>query len=758
MKSKWNVIVIVAAMILLAGCPQLPKIIEQPVSQTVSVGANVQFSVGVENAETIGWLKDDIIVADAGGEILSLPVVTENDAGQYRAFAKNSAGCVYSNVATLMVIPSGEGEGEDECESENLAFDFSGLPWTKKCYPSPVGPGPNSYSPKNAWVDDSGVLHLAVKEQDGKWQSSEVILDQSFGYGVYIVQLKKHYPALASDSYLVFGIFLWDDTDTDPNNREIDFFEFSQFGNAADENNCQYAVPPCGQCLVGMDNCNRFHQDINADITTYLIWSPGKVEMRTYQGKYLDSPPTDPDTLIKKWSYEGPLVPTPGEERVHLNLWQFEGKPPSNGATQAVLISGFAFQPTPPDWPDEIKVTTNLTSYPLTTVFDWRVTQVQIGDQVIPTDKTDLYGKILYLATLQPGTNEFVLQGQDDSGNKVGNSITYKITCDQSLTTTQDELLYMPTEDLSATLVVNLTKSVIWGALPEVIMLAGTPDGQYVVDVKGNVYQTSDHTLNGDPLPFPASISTNDLYYASDETTSYYLPLFSADSRFCYLENNKYDITTRTLLDSNFPINVDGGYNTVRLNNGTLSQVENGSWNLVDLSTDTLNASVMPVSYGHHLALTDPLGNYFFQTSYSSARGSVSVYDLHNFQHQFGYSGLGDFAGAVDFLPDSSLAFIGAGGNPYYGKGEIAVYSFADNAVVSRYAQYGAYYVKVGPDGLVYARSAYNYNNGSLDHQGIEVLRYDSDTKELSFVKTYFLGNSRDPIGQQFFIKPPAVN
>ncbi|MCX6741002.1 MAG: hypothetical protein NTY61_01225 [Candidatus Parcubacteria bacterium] len=68
----------------------------------------------------------------------------------------------------------------------------------------------------------------------------------------------------------------------------------------------------------------------------------------------------------------------------------------------------------------------------------------------------------------------------------------------------------------------------------------------------------------------------------------------------------------------------------------------------------------------------------------------------------------------------------------------------------------------VGPDGLIYARSAYCEDGGHIQgdkgHQGIEVLKYDSSTKELSFVKTYFLGTGDKPIGQQFFIKPSSSN
>ncbi len=403
--------------------------------------------------------------------------------------------------------------------------------------------------------------------------------------------------------------------------------------------------------------------------------------------------------------------------------------------------------------PQEIitAVTTNLANYPLAVNFkNTNVVSVKIGDEVMPIED---YGNFFCIRDLEPGLNKFVLQGQDDSGEGIEDILfVYEITYDQSISTAEDEMLYQPTNDFSATLVINLTKGVIWGALPEIIMLAGTPDGQYVVDTMGNVYQTSDHVLSGDSLPFPETIGTNDLYYSS--ALSYHLPLFSADSQFCFLENDKYDMASRTIVNYNFPINVNGGYNTVLLNDGLLSQIIYGEWNLADPINDLLTTTSLEF-YGKN-ALTNPSGNFFISTYYSHASGSFYVKDLYSFETIFSAS-MDDFTGDVAFLPDGSVAFIGAGGNPYYGKGEIAVYNFAENNVVSRYSQFGAYYVKIGHDGLVYARSAYNGRNGTIDHQGIEVLQYDDNTKKLLFIKTYFLGNGADEIGQQFFIKPPVV-
>ncbi|MCX6741001.1 MAG: hypothetical protein NTY61_01220 [Candidatus Parcubacteria bacterium] len=100
-------------------------------------------------------------------------------------------------------------------------------------------------------------------------------------------------------------------------------------------------------------------------------------------------------------------------------------------------------------------ITTNLLNYPIMGVFE-NADKVKIDSQVVYTDR---YNRIFYIAALQPGINKFVLQGQNFAENDVGNPITYNINCDQSLSTAGDELLYMLNQDLSATLLVNLTKS-----------------------------------------------------------------------------------------------------------------------------------------------------------------------------------------------------------------------------------------------------------------------------------------------------------
>jgi len=93
--------------VTVAGGPVVvpPSIATQPVSQTVSEGATVGFTVAVSGTEPFSyqWEKNGAAINGATGATLTLNSVTTGDAGTYTVIVKNSAGSVTSNPATLTV-------------------------------------------------------------------------------------------------------------------------------------------------------------------------------------------------------------------------------------------------------------------------------------------------------------------------------------------------------------------------------------------------------------------------------------------------------------------------------------------------------------------------------------------------------------------------------------------------------------------------------------------------------------------------------
>ncbi len=204
---------------------------------------------------------------------------------------------------------------------------FAGRTWAIRSTATLAGPGPNRFSAANAWVDGDGSLHLRIaKDAKGRWQCAEVLLPASLGYGTYEWTIASRVDAL--DPNVVLGLFTYE-SDT----REIDI-EMARWGNAADPTNAQYVVQPWDRA----DHLVRFTQPAIVRSTQRFTWSPGRVEFasRSEDGSWTTS-----------WSHAGPDVPTPGGERVHMNLWLMGGQAPLDRRAAEVVISGFAFTPLP---------------------------------------------------------------------------------------------------------------------------------------------------------------------------------------------------------------------------------------------------------------------------------------------------------------------------------------------------------------------------------------------------------------------------
>ena len=161
------------------------------------------------------------------------------------------------------------------CPKDTNAYtrfsDFSGYRWSTKVQDRPAGPGPNYFSDReeDLWVDEEG-LHLTISQRDGKWYCTEVILQESFGYGTYIFQT----------------------------NAQFVVQPFTASGNLV-----RYRVEP---------------DEKSAYLTQVMTWEEGKVRFMTARGRY-NSPSIPAEAVIINWTNAGSSVPTPGKENVRIN-------------------------------------------------------------------------------------------------------------------------------------------------------------------------------------------------------------------------------------------------------------------------------------------------------------------------------------------------------------------------------------------------------------------------------------------------------
>lgn len=234
---------------------------------------------------------------------------------------------LYSNAVAYLIVE----------RKPTRTIQFSGYTWKVKSSVFPVGPGPNNFSasPDDVWVDSDGRLHLRIAYRNGKWYATEVINNQSLGYGAYTFTLSSRVDLLNKN--VVLGLFTWDDAAPQHNYREIDI-EFARWGEDAGQN-AQYVVQPWTRA----GNRHRFGMALTGNASTHrFIWKPSQIQFDSWQGR---NAPPGPADAIESWTYTGSDIPPAGGENARINLWLLDGKPPSDGQEVEVVIESFVFVP-----------------------------------------------------------------------------------------------------------------------------------------------------------------------------------------------------------------------------------------------------------------------------------------------------------------------------------------------------------------------------------------------------------------------------
>ena len=205
---------------------------------------------------------------------------------------------------------------------------FSGYDWVVRQEPSPRGGKDNNYTPDNAWIDDSGLLHLRITRQAEGWACAEVSLTRSLGRGAYLFTVSD---VSHMDPAAAMTFYTWDDVAEDQNHRELDV-EISQWGDPANKN-AQYVVQPYYQPA----NVERFQVPAGA-ATFSFRWESHKAIFKTVLGRAGGS-----RALSEHVFTSG--VPSPGNEMVHMNLYAFGNTRIPMQKGSEVVIEKFEYLP-----------------------------------------------------------------------------------------------------------------------------------------------------------------------------------------------------------------------------------------------------------------------------------------------------------------------------------------------------------------------------------------------------------------------------
>jgi len=173
-------------------------------------------------------------------------------------------------------------------------------------------------------------LHLRMEERNGVWSCAEVSLTRSLGYGSYtfVVQDIGHLGPSA-----VLGLYTADDFRTDNVRSELDV-ELSRWGNPQGKN-AQFVVQP----FYIPENISRFMAPPGV-LTHAFRWDPGRASFKTVHGSA-----AGPGTVPVSDHVFTSSIPTPADEKVHIDLYDYHHSKTSLQQPAEVVIEKFEYLP-----------------------------------------------------------------------------------------------------------------------------------------------------------------------------------------------------------------------------------------------------------------------------------------------------------------------------------------------------------------------------------------------------------------------------
>lgn len=188
-----------------------------------------------------------------------------------------------------------------------------------------LGPVNNVFSDDNDfYIDKKGRLVLTLKEHDGKWNATELISQDYFGYGKYIFRLSSRTDTL--DKNVTFSPFLYKD-----DKNEIDI-EFSNFWDS----NTHFIIQPGKE----QGNLYKYSSLLNGTYTSYVIdYHHDYILFQSYHGHNIENK----NNLIEEWKYTGKDIPDASNMRLHFNLYLNNNVPPSDNKNVKIIINDFQY-------------------------------------------------------------------------------------------------------------------------------------------------------------------------------------------------------------------------------------------------------------------------------------------------------------------------------------------------------------------------------------------------------------------------------
>ncbi len=214
-------------------------------------------------------------------------------------------------------------------------IEFSGYTWNVRNSKNKLqGPGANRWAPNNVWVDASGNLHLKITKDSatGRWYCAEVSSKKLFLYGKYQFWVEGAIDKF--DKNIVLGLFNYSGAD---GFDEMDI-EIARWGNSAWPN-LNYTLYPAQGASGVYSYTQQF--TLNGTYTTHRFTrSQTAVQFQSLHGFTNNNTNQFALQTCTKPPYAISELAMP----VYINLWLFQGHPPTDGKEVEVVIHKFSFK------------------------------------------------------------------------------------------------------------------------------------------------------------------------------------------------------------------------------------------------------------------------------------------------------------------------------------------------------------------------------------------------------------------------------
>ena len=216
-------------------------------------------------------------------------------------------------------------------------IDWCGYTWQVR--DGGGGPGPNTWSADNVSIDAQKRLHLKIAKRDGKWSCAELTMTKALGFGRY--EFDADNPILNWDNNVVFGLFNYPTADVGPDGtNEIDI-EFATWGGAQNSVGNWTVWPPSTR-VKGTTHPVPLSGAVVGTVNTF-DWTDHSISFYLKpilgSGTGIPDKPRDWEFTPDDFADRIPQHPLP----VHMNLWLFNGKPPTDDKDVEIVVSGFKF-------------------------------------------------------------------------------------------------------------------------------------------------------------------------------------------------------------------------------------------------------------------------------------------------------------------------------------------------------------------------------------------------------------------------------